>query len=134
MSLLSALRGTCIRLRSDAQNDRILGLLIANESNRMARELTDSYSDVPAHYGTLSIAPTLLNGQVVKVTIMGDSDGMDYLSDLLKYMAELDVELRNMPDGARAHFPLRPGLQLHELSCEVEICRAEAKGSGELPF
>lgn len=100
----------------------------------MAKPLQDDYSDAPKHRGLLAIVPEIREARNLAVTIIGDSDGLAYLAEMLQYFADLDVEERQMPDGARAHFPLRPGLQIVEYSCDVEICRADAKGTGDYPY
>ena len=92
----------------------------------------DSYENLPKKKGKVALQAEIQNNEVF-VAIVGDSKGLRYLADLLYYMADLEIEERNMPDGARAHFVLHPGLQMAKRSCGVELCRAEAKGTGELP-
>src|SRR5262249_4344170 len=76
---------------------------------------------------------SIYDGNNVLVSIVGDAEALRYLGDLLHYMAKIEVDKQDMPLGARAHIPLIPGRQLIEHSCEVQICRAEAKGTGEYP-
>ena len=97
------------------------------------KSFVDSYADAPLPDGLVAITVDGEAGKRGQVSITGDRKGLAYLAKLLKYMAKTDVEQRQMPDGARAHIPLRPGVQLIASSCDVEICRAEAKGTGELP-
>jgi hypothetical protein len=92
----------------------------------------DKYVNLPKKKGQVAFVPTIHNNAAF-VQIIGDGKGLRYLADLLNYMADLEIEERNMPEGARAHIQLHPGLQLVKHSCEAEICRAEAKGTGELP-
>ncbi len=93
----------------------------------------DRYDNLPKNHGKLSICSTNLNGHGVLVSMVGDSNGLRYLAKVLEYMADVTIAKQDMPDGARAHIPLHPGLQLIPHSCEVQICRAEAKGTGEMP-
>jgi hypothetical protein len=92
----------------------------------------DSYKNLPKKKGKVAFQASIENNEIF-VAIVGDSKGLRYLADLLNYMADLEIEERNMPDGARAHFVLHSGLQLAKRSCNVELCRAEAKGTGEYP-
>jgi hypothetical protein len=97
------------------------------------RVYIDSYPGLPESRGLLSITSESSNGGQPFVRITGDSEGLLYLSQLLHYMSKVDVEKQDMPRGARAHVPLRPRYHLLEGSCEIEVCRAEAKETGELP-
>jgi hypothetical protein len=91
------------------------------------------YPGVPEKKGLLAITAQIHFGREISVAIAGDRDGLRYLAGLLLYFADLDVEQKNLPEGERAHIHLHPGYQLIEKSCDVEVCRAEAKGTGELP-
>jgi hypothetical protein len=98
----------------------------------MAKHQVD-YPGVPEHKGLLAITTQIHFGREVSVAIVGDRDGLRYLASILRYFADMDVDKKNLPDGERAHIHLHPGYQLIENSCDVEICRAEAKGTNELP-
>ena len=87
----------------------------------------------PEKNGRLEIYPEVYDGDSLSVTIMGDPDGLQYLSDVLKKLADYDQESDDSPIGARMHVHLHRQFQLGEHSCEVEICRADAKGTRELP-
>ena len=68
------------------------------------------------------------------IFIGGDPPGLRSLAKLLNFFAEVDQEkIPYMPDGERDHTHLRPGGQLSENSLETEICRLDAKGTGEFP-
>ena len=87
----------------------------------------------PKPKGKLAIYPEIRDGRELRIVILGDSDGLTYLSDVLRHYASLDVNARNIPDGAREHTHWVPGNHMVEHSVRVEICRAEAKGTGDLP-
>ena len=87
----------------------------------------------PDNKGKLEIYPEISDGDSLSVTIMGDPNGLRYLSDVLKILADYDQESDNSPIGARMHVHLHRQYQLGEHSCEVEVCRADAKGTDELP-
>jgi hypothetical protein len=83
--------------------------------------------------GKLSIFPEIVDGNSIAVTIIGDSPGLRYLANLLVQAAQIDQEKENIPHGERYHIHLHYNEHLDGHSCEVEICRADAKGTGELP-
>ncbi|MHC4541833.1 MAG: Imm32 family immunity protein [Planctomycetota bacterium] len=87
----------------------------------------------PENKGKLDIYPRIDEGDSLSVTIMGDPNGLRYLSEILRTLADFDQESDNSPAGEREHIHLHRQCQLGEHSCEVEICRADAKGTGELP-
>ena len=87
----------------------------------------------PENNGRLEIYPEVYEGDSLSVTIMGDPDGLRYLSDVLKILADYDQESDDSPIGTRMHVHLYRQCQLGEHSCEVEVCRADAKGTGEFP-
>ena len=93
----------------------------------------DTYDNIPVPKGNVSIFPSIYEANNVLVSIIGDKEGLLYLAELLKYMAEVNVEQQGMPEGERAHIPLQAGKHLIDHSSEVQICRAEAKGSGDYP-
>ncbi len=96
-------------------------------------ELRDVYENLPEPAGRLAVFPTVYEGHQVLVSVVGDAEGLRYLSKLLAYMADLEIAKQQMPPGERAHVPLFPGRQLIAHSCNVEICRAEAKDTGAVP-
>ena len=71
------------------------------------------------------------------IFIGGTPSGLKSLSNLLKWLAELDQEIENMPDGEREHVHLHVKNgnygSLTKFSEETEICRLDAKGNGALP-
>jgi hypothetical protein len=71
------------------------------------------------------------------VFIGGDPQGLRSLAKLLNWLADQDQESHpNMPDGEREHVHLYNGPpplnQLTPNSVATEICRLDAKGTGEL--
>lgn len=87
----------------------------------------------PPKTGKIDIYPQIVNADQAVVTIMGDPEGLRYLARLLNWMADFDQGLNSAPDGTREHIHLHREEQLGNFSCEVELCRADAKGTGELP-
>ncbi|MBE0537420.1 MAG: hypothetical protein IH624_17290 [Phycisphaerae bacterium] len=87
----------------------------------------------PEKRGRLDVFPEIAEGSVLKVCIIGDPDGLKYLADLLYYLADFDQSENSDPIGEREHIHLYGELQLGGHSCEVELCRADAKGTGEIP-
>ena len=87
---------------------------------------------LPKKQGKIDIYPEIENGRV-SVTIIGTPEGLKYLARLLDFLADFDQERSDAPDDTREHTHLHAGCQLGEHSCEVELCRADAKGTGELP-
>ncbi len=83
--------------------------------------------------GILDIYPSVIEGKQPAVTIIGNPDGLRYLAELLHYLADFDQSMTDGPKGSREHFHLHAGDQLGKHSCEVELCRADAKGTGDLP-
>lgn len=82
----------------------------------------------------LEIYPEILYGNRIKITIVGNPKGLLHLAGLLTELANVDQEkVEDLPVGDREHSHLYPSGQLNEHSCEVELCRADAKGSGEYP-
>ena len=88
---------------------------------------------IPENKGKLDIFLKNDDNDVQEVMIIGDPDGLRYLSVLLKVLADYDQDSRNLPIGEREHVHLHANCQLGKYSCEVEVCRADAKGTGELP-
>jgi hypothetical protein len=87
----------------------------------------------PEKSGNIDIYPQIIDANQVAVTIMGDKEGLRYLASLLNWMADFDQESNADPDGTREHIHLHRETQLGCFSCEVSLCRADAKGTGELP-
>ena len=74
------------------------------------------------------------------VFIGGDPEGLRSLARLLVWLAEFDQELDSkIPGGERCHVHLHAGEavasfnSLTHFSRETEICRLDAKGTGEFP-
>jgi len=68
------------------------------------------------------------------IFIGGDPIGLRSLAKLLNFLADVDQEtIPYMPDGGRVHTHLSPGGQLSKNSVKTEICRLDAKGTGEFP-
>lgn len=87
----------------------------------------------PENKGKLDIYSDIVEDNVPIVTIIGDPDGLRYLSELLQALADYDQDSDNSPKGVREHVHLHAKCQLGKHSCEVSVCRADAKGTGELP-
>ena len=88
---------------------------------------------LPENKGRLDIYPGITDGDGVGVDIIGDPDGLRYLSDVLRALAGYDQDSDNAPVGTREHVHLHRECQLGGHSCEVVVSRADAKGTGELP-
>jgi hypothetical protein len=71
------------------------------------------------------------------VFIGGDPNGLRSLAKMLNWLADADQESHpTMPDGEREHIHLCVGPTYDELtlfSVNTELCRLDAKGTGELP-
>jgi hypothetical protein len=68
------------------------------------------------------------------IFIGGDPKGLRSLAKLLVFLANVKQELHpNMPDGEREHVHLQVGQHLTQFSVATEICRLDAKGTGESP-
>ena len=71
------------------------------------------------------------------VVIAGDPEGLRSLARLLEWIANVDQEsIASQPDGERYHIHLHPSRKgygsLTASSLETELCRLDAKGTGEL--
>jgi hypothetical protein len=68
------------------------------------------------------------------IFIGGDPQGLKSLADTLLWLAHLNqaasLELSN---EIREHRHLHPGVHLSRNSTETELCRLDAKGTGEFP-
>jgi hypothetical protein len=82
--------------------------------------------------GKLDIYPKVI-GNSSEVKIVGDPEGLRYLANLLNTIADFDQNTNSAPEGSREHTHLTPATHLGYFSSQVEICRADAKGTGELP-
>lgn len=73
------------------------------------------------------------------IFIGGDADALRSLARLLVWLADVDQEsLSTQPDGERYHVHLHtrdaPGFNsLTPFSSETELCRLDAKGTGDFP-
>jgi hypothetical protein len=71
------------------------------------------------------------------VFIGGDPEGLRSLARLLVWLADVDQESHpSMPDGEREHVHLYcnpPYKHLTSFSVTTELCRLDAKGTGEFP-
>jgi hypothetical protein len=68
------------------------------------------------------------------IFIGGDPEGLRSLAELLNWLADVDQESNpNMPDREREHTHLYCGSQLTPHSVDTEVCRLDAKGTGEFP-
>jgi hypothetical protein len=83
--------------------------------------------------GKLDIYVEMVDGHDAATVIIGDPKGLRYLASLLTNMADIDQNRGKDVIGSREHIHLHRNVQLGSYSCEVEICRADAKGTGELP-
>lgn len=81
----------------------------------------------------LDIYPEIHNGNCVTISIIGNPKGLKTLAKLLVDLADLDQEASDDPEGTREHVHIHPNSVLGNNSCEVEICRADAKGTGAFP-
>lgn len=88
---------------------------------------------LPENKGKLDIFLKNDEDNVPEIMIIGDPEGLHYLSELLKVLADYDQNSRDLPIGEREHVHIHANCQLGKHSCEVEVCRADAKGTGELP-
>ena len=68
------------------------------------------------------------------VFIGGDPEGLRSLAALCLWLAELDQkEALELSDEIREHIHLHPSVQLSRNSAPAEICRLDAKGTGDFP-
>jgi len=69
-----------------------------------------------------------------KIIIAGDPEGLKSLAAMLVWLANINQDkINNMPDGEREHIHLSPGTHISYDSSETEVCRLDAKGTGEFP-
>ena len=73
------------------------------------------------------------------VFIGGDPKGLRSLAKLLLWLADVNQESHpNMPDGEREHVhlhhnPMDTSAHLTQFSVVTELCRLDAKGTGDFP-
>ncbi|NLH40683.1 MAG: hypothetical protein GX448_02495 [Planctomycetes bacterium] len=79
---------------------------------------------------TVNVKP---DDRPVEVVICGDPDGLRYMASVLMWLADFDQGKNSDPVGSREHLHLMPGEEMDAQSCYVEVCRADAKGTGDLP-
>jgi hypothetical protein len=68
-----------------------------------------------------------------EILIHGNPEGLKSLAKMLIEIAELNqekVDEKDLPDGAREHYSLRPGIELSKSSNQVIVGRIDAKGTG----
>ena len=87
----------------------------------------------PDKEGKVDIFSQIHYGSTPCVTIIGDPKGLRYLAKLLNALADYNQDESGDPIGEREHIHLHANAQLGNHSSEVELCRADAKGTGELP-
>jgi len=87
----------------------------------------------PEKSGNVDIFSVIDEMNLVTVTIIADPDGLRYLAEIMRILADMDLAASECPIGTREHLHLHANCQLGARSCEVEICRADARGTGELP-
>lgn len=90
------------------------------------------YRDVPKKAGHICI--NTKPEEPGELLICGDPEGLRYLAAVLTWLADFDQTKSPYPVGSREHLHFRPGAHLDTHSRCVEICRADAKGTGELPI
>lgn len=99
----------------------------------MNTRLIKSKLKLPKIKGKIDIYPEILEGSIVQIVIIGDKKGLMSFSKFINTLATFDQNKNNDAIGTREHVHLHANFQLGSHSCEVEICRADAKGTGELP-
>jgi hypothetical protein len=101
-------------------------------------EPEDTYPYGPEITGRLWITAHLEEANRIGVGICGDPEGLRSLGEKLIFLANADQRTRRVPEGERDHMHLVPksdlgfGGQLGATSCRVELCRADACGTGEI--
>ncbi len=69
-----------------------------------------------------------------RVCLAGDPEGLRSVARILHWLADVDQsQIKGMPEGEREHVHLNPGFALSLNSVEIELCRLDAKGTGEFP-
>ena len=93
---------------------------------------TKKWPKWPTPKGKLAIYPKIVYGRSCEIEIVGDPEGLLYLSGLLRQLAEMNQDDMPIPNGAYAHLHIRPECELAYHSTEVTLSRADAKGTGML--
>jgi len=109
----------------------------------MSRKKADSESTawVNSQVGSPKIEGLLeISHSKYGIFIGGNPDTLRSLARLLNWLADVDQESRSaIPEGERSHVHLEPGdplklwAALTPFSENTEICRLDAKGTGEFP-
>jgi hypothetical protein len=105
----------------------------------MVKDSVEHYRHRPAVKGRLWVIPSIELGHEARVWVGGDPEGLRSLAANLAYLAGVDQEAVGVPRGERDHIHLSPKRrfsdfgELGTFSCEVELCRADASGTGEIP-
>jgi hypothetical protein len=92
----------------------------------------------PGISGRIWVMPEIREGRELAVRIVGDPEGLRSFGELLISLANADPETSRVPVGERDHTNLHPKADfgysgaLGAGSCEVEVCRADAAGTGEI--
>lgn len=98
----------------------------------------DTYPYGPGITGRLWIHTHIEDRSRIGVDIVGDPEGLRSLGEMLIFLAEVDQRTRRVPVGERDHLHLVPRRELGLMgelgagSCNVELCRADACGTGEI--
>jgi hypothetical protein len=87
----------------------------------------------PKGKGKIDVFVEMIDGRNAGVVIIGDPKGLRYLAEIMMRVAALDQDKSPEETDPRQHVHLHRGVQLGSYSCEVEISRADAKGTGLLP-
>ena len=90
-------------------------------------------NELPERHGHICIVPKIGRNDIKYVSITGDPEGLRYLAEVLKWLADFDQNKNTDPAGSREHLHLEPGEELDSSSCYIVLCRADAKGTGEFP-
>lgn len=103
-------------------------------SNPRSRGWVNDTTGRPHITGRLEISKNRLG-----IFIGGDPDGLRSFAKVLTWLANVNQEaMSRQPIGERCHIHLHandaPGFSsLTPFSCETELCRLDAKGTGEFP-
>lgn len=87
--------------------------------------MTTGYTNIK---GNIDI---IFNENGPEILIHGDPQGLLSLANLLTEIANKNQnEIKGLPDGAREHIHLNPGIDISKSSLSVIIGRLDAKGNG----
>ena len=87
----------------------------------------------PEPRGRIWVAPRVVNNREITVGILGDGEGLQYLAGVCRYLSSLDQPAAGIPPGSREHVHLELAGALGSPSSYVELSRADASGTGEIP-